>query len=94
MPAAGSDHDALFLREGEPAVYVTQPFTINTAKAREMAEFADLHGLEFYIDSTRWPNFHSPLGTTLAAWTRPGFWEQRFEPPKGGPTVECSLTSV
>lgn len=67
------DHASIWLKDGKPHMYVTQPYSIDDSKIIKMEEFANRHNLEFIIDdSLSWwypPNSHRSWGTTLVMWT-------------------------
>jgi hypothetical protein len=41
----GSDHDRLFLKDGKPFIYVTQPYGMTYKTVVEMVQFAERNGL-------------------------------------------------
>ncbi|MBI4377240.1 MAG: hypothetical protein HY549_12420 [Elusimicrobia bacterium] len=57
VPPSG-DHDSLWLRDGKPAVYLTQPYGLTWETMRRLMAFCERHGLKADIDT--WPSFHFP----------------------------------
>lgn len=54
----GADHDSLWLKDGKPYVYVSQPYGLSAREMRELVSMCDRHGLEAYASA--WPSWHFP----------------------------------
>ncbi len=57
VPPSG-DHDTLWLQNGKPAMYVTQPYGLEWETMRKLVAFCERHGLK--ADVAAWPSFHYP----------------------------------
>jgi len=62
----GDDHPSLWLRDGVPAAYVSQPYQVTDEAA--MAAFAARYGLSFSVDAHG--SWYVPGGTLLVIWRR------------------------
>jgi hypothetical protein len=58
MQLPDADHRSLWVHEGKPAVYVSQPYALTMTKLRRLVRFCDEHGLTALVDS--WPAWHFP----------------------------------
>jgi len=70
MPCSppGDDHPSLWLRDGVPAAYISQPYQIMNTDAAAMTAFARRYGLRYTVDphgSWYWPD-----STLLVIWRR------------------------
>jgi hypothetical protein len=66
LPVA-NDHVSLWLRDGEPHVYVSQPYGLTLNDMRALVEFCDAHGLDAAVTAGSW---HFPGETLLIEITR------------------------
>ncbi|MBI4376692.1 MAG: hypothetical protein HY549_09615 [Elusimicrobia bacterium] len=57
VPPSG-DHDTLWLQNGKPARYVTQPYGLEWETMRKLVAFCENYGLKANVDA--WPSFHFP----------------------------------
>ena len=57
----GTDHPSLWLKDGKPYYYISQPYHFEMATLGELNVFCQQHGLEYRI--TTWPSFYYPSGT-------------------------------
>ncbi len=64
----GDDHASLWCRDGEPVVYISQPYDLTSDTLREMIAWADRYDLSFAI--TPRGSWHFPGYTMLVSWTR------------------------
>ena len=64
---AGSDHASLWLKDGKPHVYVSQPYGLSLETLLEMVSQCQELGLEIHIGT--WPAWHFP-GTVLMVEVR------------------------
>lgn len=54
----GDDHASLWLKDGKPAIYVFQPYSLGDKTIRELMEFCEKWGLSARINSM--PSWHFP----------------------------------
>jgi hypothetical protein len=54
----GADHDSLWLKNGKPVLYVTQPYHWTWETMQEAVAFGQFWGLA--IDVEPWPSWHFP----------------------------------
>lgn len=62
----GDDHCSLWLRNGEPAVWVSQPYPLSSSKIGQMTYVAEQYGLSFEIST--WPAWHYPGSVLFVEW--------------------------
>jgi hypothetical protein len=53
-----TDHPSLWLKNGKPYCYVSQPYGLPLDHLKTIMEFCEKHGLTFDIDA--WPGWHFP----------------------------------
>lgn len=53
LPAA-NDHVSLWLRNGKPHVYVSQPYGLTLSDMRALVQFCDAHGLDAAVSARSW----------------------------------------
>jgi len=63
----GGDHESVWVRNGKPFLYVSEPAQIHLDKLREMVRFCDAHGLDVTI--TGWRSMWFP-GANVAVVVR------------------------
>lgn len=56
----GADHDSLWLKDGKPYTYTSQPYSLTLEEMRALVALCDRHGLE--VSVTTWPSWHFPGG--------------------------------
>ncbi len=61
----GDDHSSIWTKDRKPILYLSQPYNLGERLLKEMVEFAEKWGLEFWIRT--WPSFHFP-GHVLSVW--------------------------
>ncbi len=54
----GADHVSMWLKDGKPEVYISQPYHLSLKNMRALVELCDKHGLDANV-STR-PSWHFP----------------------------------
>lgn len=64
----GDDHGSLWLKDGKPHTYISQPYGLVQDQLREIVEFADAHGLRVEIGAAR--SFHFPGKTICVEYRR------------------------
>lgn len=64
----GDDHVTLWLKDGKPDVYVSQPYALGLDTLREMAQMADKHGLDVHVDAKS--SWWFPGYTLFIEWRR------------------------
>jgi hypothetical protein len=64
------DHMSLWWRDGQPAVFVAQEYTINGEMMREYVRLCDRLGLNVRV--TTWPAWHMPGAILMVEITRAG----------------------
>lgn len=70
----GTDHASLWLKDGKPHLFVSQPYNIRGSILGDATQFASEHGLELEIRADH--NFHFPSSVLLMIWRIP---EKRFQ---------------
>lgn len=50
----GADHDGLWIRDGRPWAWTTQPYDLDHESLRGMLAFCDAHGLEMTVSGSSW----------------------------------------
>lgn len=65
--APGADHDRILLKEGKPAVYISEPYGIGWDELQELVDFCRKYGLTAEIDARR--SAHFP-GSTVSVWIK------------------------
>jgi hypothetical protein len=63
----GDDHCTLWLRDGKPAVWVSQPYPLGSSTIAQMTYVAEQYGLAFEIST--WPAWHNPASVLFVEWT-------------------------
>ena len=63
----GADHDGLWLRDGKPWAWTTQPYGLRHECLRAMLDFCDAHDLEMTVSGGSW---HFLGSTVLVVITR------------------------
>lgn len=66
----GADHDSLWLRDGKPVMFVTQPYELHRDGMREIVAFCDQWNLDVTVDTA--DSWHFPGWTTLLRYERQG----------------------
>ncbi|OPX83386.1 MAG: hypothetical protein A4E53_04661 [Pelotomaculum sp. PtaB.Bin104] len=56
----GWDHVSLWLKDGKPEVYVSQPYSLSLNEMRNLVRFCDEYGLTVSVST--WPAWHFPGG--------------------------------
>ncbi len=56
----GADHDSLWLKDGKPYAYITQPYCLTLNAMRDLVAMCDQYGLDVNIRT--WPSWHFPGG--------------------------------
>jgi len=59
----GWDHMSLWLKDGKPEVYVSQPYNLSLNEMRELVRFCDEYGLTTSVGM--WPAWHFPGGVLM-----------------------------
>lgn len=54
----GGDHVSLWLKDGKPEVYISQPYHLSLDNMRAIVEFCDRYRLT--VDISTWPSWHFP----------------------------------
>lgn len=57
------DHRSLWLKDGKPYSYVTQPYGLSLSDLKQIVSYCDEHGLDVFVDAGL--SWHYP-GTTVA----------------------------
>ncbi len=73
----GADHDGLWLRNGKPWAWTTQPYDLDQRSLRAMLDFCDAHDLEMTVSGGSW---HFLGRTVLVVISR-----REDRDPRGGP---------
>ena len=68
----GADHSLLWLLDGRPFAYVTQPYGFNHKALQEALAACERWGLEMLVDAASW---HFPTATLLVEVRRSEDWE-------------------
>lgn len=62
----GDDHETLWLRDGLPMMYVSQPYPLDFGTIRQMTAAALMYGLEFSISAR--PAWWNPGKVSFVVW--------------------------
>jgi hypothetical protein len=62
-----SDHDSLFDRDGKPAVFVTQPYSLGLEDLKDIVKYCEKYGLKVSISGLSW---HFPGDTILIQYEK------------------------
>ena len=54
------DHPSLWIKDGKPEVFISQPYQLSLEDMRELIATCDAFGLEAMVDT--WPSWHFPTG--------------------------------
>ena len=54
----GDDHPSLWLKNGKPHVYISQPYELSIEDLKELVEFCERHSLNLHVST--WPAWHFP----------------------------------
>ena len=65
-----TDHASLWLREGQPAFFLSEPYALHITVLVEIVAFAQKHGLDVAITAAMSPHF--PGATVGVKYTRKG----------------------
>jgi hypothetical protein len=66
----GTDHASLWLKDGKPALFVSQPYGITANTMQDMQKFAKENGLEFDVGAEM--SWWFPSRTVLVCWRAKG----------------------
>ena len=64
----GDDHVSLWLKDGTPHIYVSQPYHFDFDTVRQMTATALIYGLKFSVK--RWPAWWNPERILFVEWRR------------------------
>lgn len=64
----GTDHPSLWLKNGKPVVFVSQPYGVTAKTMADMNKFAEKHGLEFDVGAEM--SWWYPSRTVLVCWRK------------------------
>lgn len=74
----GADHQTLWLKDGQPFVYLSQPYPLGLETLRKTVRFCDRFDLDMVIST--WPSWHYPGNVLSVEFTRRGNEVEKVPP--------------